>query len=65
MDVKSAEKYIVSLKLNRYIQKLQNDKKELIQLMLSGDAGAKLQIEKIDSDISSANEKLEALINIE
>ena len=65
LDVKSAEKYIVSLKLNRYIQKLQNDKKELIQLMLSGDAGAKLQIEKIDSDISSANEKLEALINIE
>ena len=65
LDVKSAEKYIVSLKLNRYIQKLHNDKKELIQLMLSGDAGAKLQIEKIDSDISSANEKLEALINIE
>lgn len=63
LDIKSAEKYIVSLKLNRYIQKLQNNKKELIQLMLSGDAGAKLQIKEIDFDIATANKKLELLIN--
>ena len=65
LDVKSAEKYIVSLKLHKYIEKLQSDKKELIQLMLSGDAGAKSQIEKIDSNIVSANEKLEYLMNID
>ena len=65
LDVKSAEKYIVSLKLHKYIEKLQSDKKELVQLMLSGDEGAKSQIEKIDSDISTANEKLENLINME
>ena len=64
LDLKSAEKYIVSLKLKHYIEKLQSDKKELIQLMLSGDSGVKSQIEKIDSDIVSANEKLETLINI-
>lgn len=64
LDVKSAEKYIVSLKLHKYIEKLQSDKKELVQLMLSGDAGAKSQIEKIDSDISAANKKLEDLINM-
>ena len=62
LDVKSAEKYIVSLKLHKYIEKLQADKKELVQLMLSGDAGAKTQIEKIDSDIAAANKKLELLI---
>ena len=64
LDLKSAEKYIVSLKLKHYIEKLQSDKKELIQLMLSGDSSVKSQIEKIDSDIVSANEKLETLINI-
>ena len=65
LDIKAAERYIVSLKLQRYIQKLNKDKKELIQMALSGDSGAKSQIEKIDSDIKTANEKLESLINIE
>ena len=65
LDLKSAEKYIVSLKLNRYIQKLQNDKKQLIQMALSGDSGVKDQIKKINQDISTANKKLESLINME
>ena len=65
LDIKAAERYIVSLKLQRYIQKLNKDKKEFIQMALSGNAGAKSQIEKIDSDIKTANEKLESLINIE
>ena len=65
LDLKSAEKYIVSLKLNRYIQKLQNDKKQLIQMALSGDSGVKLQIEKIDNDIAAVNKKLESLISME
>ena len=38
---------------------------QFIQMALSGDTGAKSQIEKIDSDIKTANEKLESLINIE
>ena len=65
LDLKSSEKYIVSLKLNKYIEKLKNDKKELIQMALSGDIGATTQIEKIDNDIKIANEKLEELINME
>lgn len=65
LDLKSSEKYIVSLKLNRYIEKLNNDKKELVVQMLAGDAGAREQIAQIDSEIASANEKLENLINID
>ena len=65
LDLKSSEKYIVSLKLNKYIEKLKNDKKELIQMALLGDIGTTTQIEKIDNDIKIANEKLEELINME
>ena len=65
LDLKSAEKYIVSLKINKYIQKLQNDKKQLIQMGLSGDTGVQTQINKIDEDIKNANKKLESLINME
>lgn len=65
LDLKSSEKYIVSLKLNIYIDKLKNDRTALIQMALAGDSSAKDQIIKIDSDIASANEKLENLMNIE
>ena len=65
LDLKSSEKYIVSLKLNRYIDKLKQDRKELVQIALSGDVGAKAQVEQIDSDIATANKKLEELINME
>ena len=65
LDLKSSEKYIVSLKLNRYIDKLKNDRTALIQMALAGDSSAKDQIIKIDSDIASANEKLENLMNME
>ena len=65
LDLKSAEKYIVSLKLHKYIDKLQNDKKELIQMGFSGDTGVSAQIEQIDKDITTVNEKLESLMNME
>ena len=64
-DLKSAEKYIVSLKLQRYIQKLQMDKKEILQMALAGDSGAGVQIKDIDNEIKLANEKIEQLMNIE
>ena len=61
----AAEKYIVSLKLQRYIQKLNNDKKEALQMALTGDAGAGTQIEQINAEIASTKEKLTSLINID
>jgi len=64
-DVKAAEKYIVSLKLQRYIARLNNDKKAVVQLALSGDAGAATLIKDLDNELKSANEKLEKLMNME
>jgi len=64
-DVKAAEKYIVSLKLQRYITRLNNDKKSVLQLALAGDAGAGALIDDINAELKSANQKLEKLMNIE
>ena len=64
-DAAAAERYIVSLKLQRYIQKLNNDKKAALQSMLAGDTGAGAMVDKINADIASANEKLELLLNAE
>ena len=59
LDKVAAEKYIVSLKLQRYIEKLKLSKAELIK---SGDESARDEIFGIDSDIATATEKLEKLI---
>ena len=64
-DSTSAEKYIVSLKLQRYIQQLNKEKQETLQFALSGDTGAGAKIEQINNEIKSVNEKLEKLMNIE
>ena len=64
-DAAAAERYVVSLKLQRYIQKLNNDKKAALQSMLAGDTGAGAMVDKINADIASANEKLEMLLNAE
>ena len=60
----AAEKYIVSLKLQRYVTKLNLTKKELTNKLLSGDESVRDEISKIDSDIKSATEKLEKLISL-
>ena len=64
-DLKSAEKYIISLKLQRDIQKLNNDKKEILPIALSGDSDAKIKLDEINSKIESNKLKLESLVNIE
>ncbi len=64
-DANAAEKFIVSLKLQRYIARLNNDKKAVLQLALSGDAGAATLIKDLDNELKSANEKLEKLMNME
>jgi DNA primase len=64
LDKMAAEKYIVSLKLQRYIDKLNLNKKELTARLLDGDESVRDEIEKTDSDIKIAKEKLEKLISI-
>ncbi|MCM1294432.1 MAG: DNA primase [Muribaculaceae bacterium] len=59
-----AEKYIVSLKLQRHLARLRIQKKELLTMALAGDAGATAKVSEIDADIVKYSEKLETLISI-
>ncbi len=64
LDMTAAEKYIVSLKLQRHLAKLNATKKELTNRLLDGDEDAREEIKQIDEDIAKFNEKLEVLISI-
>jgi hypothetical protein len=64
LSLGDAEKYIVSLKLQRYLDRLNIQKKELTTRLLSGDESARDEISKIDNELSSAHEKLEKLISL-
>lgn len=64
MDIKSAEKYIVSLKLQKYMARLQSEKKDLTAQLLGGaDVGE--QIAVVDAKISDVHQKLDTLISME
>ena len=64
LDSTAAEKYIVSLKLQRHLAKLNAIKKELTNKLLAGENIAREEITKIDEDIAKFSEKLEILISI-
>jgi hypothetical protein len=64
MDINGAEKYLVSLKLQRYLEKLNAQKRELTTQLLAGDDTARDEIRRIDSEIEKYQEKLEVLISI-
>lgn len=63
MNERDAEKYIVSLKLQKWLETLHIQRKELTAQMLSG-VYVNEQISEIDKKIHDANEKLEQLISI-
>lgn len=63
LDEKSAEKYIVSLKLQKYITRLQSEKKALVSQLLAG-ADVQNKISEIDAKIADATEKMNTLITI-
>ena len=62
LDKKSAEKYIISLKIQRYLDKLKLTKKDLTDKYLAGDEGAKSQIKEIDKEITKTLEKQNLLL---
>ncbi len=64
MDSIAAEKFIVSLKLQKYLERLHIQKKNITVQMLGGDMSAADELQNINSEIARAQEKLETLCNI-
>lgn len=63
LSLDTAEKFIISLKLKKYLEKLQSDKKDLLNKLLAGDETAKSKITAIDSEITKSSERLDLLIS--
>ena len=64
LSLEAAEKYIVSLKLQRYLERLNIQKREFTNQLLAGNDAAREEIAKIDEEIQKYTEKLEILISI-
>ena len=64
MTVEAAEKYIVLLKLQRYLDKLNIQKKELINQRLQGNEDVRDEISKTDEEIQKYTEKLQLLTRL-
>ena len=63
INATDAEKYIVSLKLQKYLEKLNAEKKEIMAKLLAGeDVEEKMNF--INSEINRAKEKLDTLISM-
>lgn len=61
MDVATAERYIVSLKLQKYMERLTADKKECMTKMLAG-ADMRERIAEIDSEMEKVRTKQDLLV---
>lgn len=59
----TAEKFIVSLKLKKYLDNLSEQKKELIAMGLAGDTGVSKKIAELDQEIQKYQSKLDYLSN--
>ena len=64
LDLESAEKFIVSFKLQRYIKKLETEKQTLLSNALNGENYNQDLLNDINNKIIDAKEKLELLIDI-
>ena len=64
MDAGAAEKYIVSLKLQRYLEKLNAQKREFTKQLLAGNEDVRDEITRINSEIEKYTEKLDILVSI-
>ena len=65
LSLENAEKFIVSFKLQRYINKLNTEKQQLLKDALNGGNYDKDLIKDIDIKIDEANKKLELLLDID
>lgn len=64
LDAVAAEKYIVSLKLQKYLERLRNEQKELTASALGGDAAASEKLATINSEIARITDKQDQLISM-
>ena len=64
LSLDSAEKFIISFKLQRYIDKLNSEKQQIISNALQSGSNCMEDIQKIDSQILEAREKLELLLDM-
>lgn len=64
MNLQDAEKFIVSLKLTKYLEKLQNDKRNLTMKLLSGDESVREKISGLDAEIKKSTNRLNSLNEI-
>ena len=65
LDETSAEKFIVSLKLKKYLEKLENERKEKMIGIMNGENYTNEEIADINTKIAEVNEKLEKLLYME
>lgn len=64
LDAVAAEKYIVSLKLQKYLERLRNEQKELTAAALGGDVTATEKLATINSEIARITDKQDQLISM-
>jgi len=64
LNLEDAEKFIISLKLKKYIDKLKAEKQQIITTALENGIDCKENISEIDEKINQAKEKLELLLDI-
>jgi DNA primase len=62
LDFNSAEKYLVSLKLQKYIESLEKQKHDLMIRGLSGESDVNQEIRRIDEELSRMHEKFDLLV---
>ncbi|MDL2296208.1 DNA primase [Lachnospiraceae bacterium OttesenSCG-928-E19] len=62
MNFSDAEKFIISLKLQKYLEQLNEQKKDLVKILMSGDSGVSVEIARIDDEIAKQKSRLDQLI---
>ncbi len=64
LDLENAEKFIVSFKLQRYTQKLESEKQQLLKNALNGEKYDSELLEDLNKKIEESNRKLEMLLDM-
>ena len=63
MDIENAEKFIISFKLQKYVNKLENEKKQLLNDALNSNDFDKEKLQDLDSKLVECNRKLQLLLD--